>query len=192
MQLLDAFFLLCRSLRKCGLTGQLPNTPPNLPKLKYLWVSKTSDWIEWVYFVMLNSISGVMVWALGLHSTAWPGISTGAACLLRTQATLPGSPCIPRHWILWAWGGDCCLGFLLPGRALKQTGTSCTCLCSRIELFSYLRVSRSFKLLVLLVCMQDWLAARYLVMAYRDKSLLVDSQGCSLFKWQPCITLGLS
>ncbi|KAG0513009.1 hypothetical protein BDA96_10G063900 [Sorghum bicolor] len=24
------------SLRKCGLTGQLPNTPPNLPKLKYL------------------------------------------------------------------------------------------------------------------------------------------------------------
>lgn len=24
------------SLRKCGLTGQVPNTPPNLPKLKYL------------------------------------------------------------------------------------------------------------------------------------------------------------
>ena len=34
-------------------------------------------------------------------------------------------------------------------------------------------------MLVLLVCMQDWLVARYLVMAYRDKSLLVDSQGCS-------------
>jgi lipopolysaccharide export LptBFGC system permease protein LptF len=35
----DSFFLLSRSLRNCGITGQLPNMLSNLwPNLTYLWV----------------------------------------------------------------------------------------------------------------------------------------------------------